>query len=384
MDMLLQIIEADWTERLRMQHEHTGEADLGSPNTFLKDSLIVQYIGGSSSTGHGGLRRVLRAIFAEGTQRDLTEFSEVWPGERKKRKAKPAKVNTKGMNIEEGEFGDYFDSDSDSMDESDGVQIKQENEAKGKRSGSRISTGSAKKWGTRVEDEAEFIQDDSGPCEAYGGHGALMLRKRILILLTKVASALPDHFVTHNTLLDTLEESTRLLPLPVSAALFTHIQASPATSSPRFTPSTHISMLQEFTRPLLAGSGGSKSKSYFLTQQKLEDEYLPFASGSGSSAVAGGSGDVVADNAKLSLCLEAMLRLLHAETKLDSSNGRLRKAVEKGMKARRSVVDAGGGDQSKKRKVDGDDGVNQALQTFNACQARMKVLLIMIERSGND
>lgn len=379
MDFMIGVCEDDWAERLRIHEEQKKEE-------VLHGASIVRYIGGAEAVRHGGLRRMMRAIFASGGKEDMQEFGEVWRGETSvvsKKVLDEQDVERGRVNLEEGEWGDWFgesDEDVDDLAQAEdvGVKIKIENTGATTKT-TRRTSGKRKRTST--------IDADSTTDDRIYNPTTLPFRQRITTLLFKIASTLPSHFTTHDALLDTLEEYLRALPLPFFAAF---IAPSPAPQSSLNPPSSHISLLQQIARPLLAGSGAPVPKNWHLTQEVLQSSYLPFASPKSSGV------DAVLDNVRLALCCEGMLRLLwgvpgalrmhagdgskKAGTKKRKSvadeASSLRVAVERGIEARRSVVEKV---LSKKSSVRED--LKEALAWFDSTEMRLCGLLVMIEQT---
>lgn len=356
MQFLARVLEDDWAERLRLFEEAkaAGQTKLEA-ESVLAESVIVMYIGGAEAVRQGGLRRMMKSVFANGSQDHLSEFGEVFLCETKEAKEKVLlSVNAKQMNIEEGDFGDYFDSSDDAEAGVDEVVAKQEPGTGLKRSRRSGNAGGKR---TRTSD-AEVLDKDR---RDYGDHEAIQLRKQVLGLLFKVASTLPAHFTGHDALVDVCEEFMRPLPLPVFAAMISNASLG--------VPSSHISLLQEIARPLLASSGAPIVKSYHLTQAVLESSYLPFASGSDK---------VLVDNTRLTLCLEGMVRLLDSEIGMSANGNKLRKAVEQGMEARRTAVDATCSTMSPKAKE--SDEHKEVKAWLESTEMRLNTSLSLIER----
>lgn len=130
LEAMLDVLEDDWAERQRLAGSTKGvtegtDSDTGNARDddvrepVLKDSLIVSYL--PSEHSRGGYRRVVRAIFADGSASSLKEFKEVFPNETRSgsKKAASALKRKRGVsvNIEEDVYGDYLDQDS--LDETD-------------------------------------------------------------------------------------------------------------------------------------------------------------------------------------------------------------------------------------------------------------------------
>lgn len=176
---MVELLEDDWQERLRLAQEPGKE-------NALRESLIVQYLAVVGTGGRTGKRGIMRAIFADGSPKAMDEFKEVFFNETMERK-KPANVNAtrKKINIDEGDFGDYFeDEDGDKID----VKIEIKEESSDRRSSKKFSRGpatpdraSAKAAGDAARSPEVFGTD------AFGDVDALLLRRRILVLVSSVS-----------------------------------------------------------------------------------------------------------------------------------------------------------------------------------------------------
>jgi len=172
---MVDLLEDDWEERFGLVVEPGKE-------NVLRESLIMQYLGVAGTAGRTGRRRIMRAIFADGSPKALSEFKEVFRNETKERK-KPDVVTAarKKVNIDEGNFGDYLeDEDGDEFE----VKMELKEEDGGRRSSKRFSRGPA----TPNRDSAMVVGDTArlpevSGTEALGDVDALLLRRRILVLV---------------------------------------------------------------------------------------------------------------------------------------------------------------------------------------------------------
>src|SRR5262249_23034934 len=100
LEFMLQVLEEDWTLR--------------HGNEDWKQSLIWQFI--QSSTGESGRsRRIMRALFADGTPRTLNEFTQMFKGELKEppKDADKIKRTKVKVSVDEEIYGDWMENDSD-------------------------------------------------------------------------------------------------------------------------------------------------------------------------------------------------------------------------------------------------------------------------------
>jgi hypothetical protein len=109
LEFALDVLDADWEERRR-------QADKLKDSKPLEESIILRYL--DSADSRAGRRRVLRSILANGEEKALYEFGEVWKDETKERKIKENDVMapTKKVDLDADEWGDYdLDVDEDEV-----------------------------------------------------------------------------------------------------------------------------------------------------------------------------------------------------------------------------------------------------------------------------
>lgn len=193
LELMLELLEDDFSERVRLAD---AAADVRDKETILSESLVVQYFGEEASAGRTERRRIMRAIFATGTDRNTAEFREIFEKETEERKVKPqetrfggtttkdSKGKRKRLNLDDGDFGDYYDDNDE--DEED-VVVKEE---LGLRSSTRLSRQDTRALTDAGDDEedTEDITQATDPKEAYGGTEAILLRRRILVLVSLTKS----------------------------------------------------------------------------------------------------------------------------------------------------------------------------------------------------
>ncbi|KMU78686.1 hypothetical protein CISG_01726 [Coccidioides immitis RMSCC 3703] len=127
LEFLCEALEADWRERMRLvvelERDPEGETAVRAEcERILCGSLIYQYYKATSGVSSPD-RRMMRAIFADGTPGSTNEFREVFHKELlelKEETAKPRKREV-NVNIDEEIYGDYLEWDVDD-DESDSVR----------------------------------------------------------------------------------------------------------------------------------------------------------------------------------------------------------------------------------------------------------------------
>lgn len=261
----------------------------------------------------GRQRRILRAIFADGRTKSVAEFGEIWQNETKElKKQTDIKKVDKKIDIEADDYGDYME-DEDDEDLEDSPEE---------------ASASAEDITNEPQDSIPNVAED------LGGMDSVNLRLRLLSLLSKASAVLPNAFTDLNTLYDNFLEHFRLLPL---SAFFLVI--SPMTLR-AFTPAAASSLAGYILRSLIAASAPLPPNDN-ISQDILETSYLPYAANTSS----------LADNTRVSLCVETLLRLLDMHVGL-TWTPELQEAAEKGVKARSAKAKM----KKKKSKRGGKDG----------------------------
>ncbi|KAE8328332.1 hypothetical protein BDV39DRAFT_214455 [Aspergillus sergii] len=313
LEYMCEVLEDDWNERKRMSDRNTN-----IDHKVLKDSLIFRYIT-ETTAGYGRNRRILRAIFADGGSTSVNEFREVFHHELKKPKQdKNTKKREVQVNIDEDQYGDYLTDDDDdssdnnnNMNDPDTVSKRPTRQTKRPRRGTRAKD--AKSADAVDTTSTVYALSD---VSSHGGFQSLALRQRLLHLLSGVAEALPDDFISLEELYHLFVENIRHLPLPVFQALVT-----PSTL-PYF--STEVcTTLCECLLFRIRESAAPDTDEEYLSQAKLEECFLPYAASTNS----------VVDNTKMSILLEALLILLANSDMLKVTTD-LQEAVEEGIQRR--------------------------------------------------
>lgn len=303
----------------RVRKKEPKNDDLG----IFRESLIFQYI--TSNSTYGRDRRIMRAIFADGKPKSA-EFRAIFKDEIKPTNSKKSPPNSKkraGFDIDKGEYGDYQnDSDETYAASGNGTnsaspfpQGRTIRRSKRTRRGTRNITDGA----TDPETEIPNTHHNSA-ISSLGGYNSLALRQQLLGLLTKVSATLPTDFIPLDDLYHMFAENIRDLPLPV----FQHITTP--SLLPGLGPEEHSSLCLVLFY-VMRESSALTTDATCLTSSKLEKFFLPYMAASPS----------VANNAKISMLLEAMMTLLYNE-KMLSATPALKNAVRAGIERRHSVL----------------------------------------------
>ncbi|KAL8713925.1 MAG: hypothetical protein Q9220_002071 [cf. Caloplaca sp. 1 TL-2023] len=322
---MIDALETDWALRARMHEE-----DKSIQPDPREASMAMRYLDSSNASARPE-RRILRAIFADGSSKSTGEFPEIWRNETKERKkdADTKKTEAK-IDIEADQWGDYMQSSSSSSDLED-----------------------APPPASALEPAPDTSITDN--TTSLGEPDAVILRLRLLSLLSTVSVSLPHIFTPLLTLYDLYLEHIRPLALPMFFLLI-----SPS-SMQHFHLSAASSITQIILRSLITSSAPSPVTDD-LTQETLERCYLPHPANTGS----------ISDNAKVSLCVETLLRLLQKHCGLDWSQ-ELQDAVEKGIVAREQKAKKAG-----KGKARGKSDGEGERMWLNGSAGRMRALMKLV------
>ncbi|PLB40089.1 uncharacterized protein BDW47DRAFT_124028 [Aspergillus candidus] len=353
LEFMCEVLEDDWRERMRLAEVAALQNNNDAPNgtakrrlrnrtdnqdqhtAVLRDSLICRYIT-DPSAGFGRNRRILRAVFADGSSSAVSEFRQVFhnelrplrntggdpPGNIKKREVE--------VNVDQGVYGDYL---TEKDDDDDDLSTTEKGTPSRKTKRPRRATRSTTTTGdttieTRPQQSPPPPSTTNTPltndASLLGGLTSLSLRQRLLELLSQVSQKLPREFLPLEDLYHLFVENIRHQPLPIYQALI-----SPSTLS-YLSPAAHTTLC-EFLLYRLRESAAPDSNEDYLNQTKLESCFLPFAASTAA----------VADNAKMSIALEALVMLLAQSDLLTVTDG-FRSAVECGIEARAEKVQTEG------------------------------------------
>ncbi|KAJ5769976.1 uncharacterized protein N7511_002027, partial [Penicillium nucicola] len=339
LQFMCNVLEDDWKERERKWLEAKQNEPKISPDAepktrgtrknahklddleIFRESLIFQYI--SSNTTHGGNRRILRAIFANGLRE---EFKEVFK-KRETAKISKATQNTKKreveVNIEKNEYGDYLD---DSDEEPSGAIDTNSSSSKATAKETKSRRSKRTRRGTKTDldqstttnpisqlQKKTKARDSESDLSSLGGYDSLALRQQLLSILSSVSHRLPKDFIPLDELYHMFVENIRDLPLPI----FQHF-ISPSIL-PHMSPAAQTTLC-ELLLFVMQESSAPRSDNDCLHQDKLEECFLPYAAANPS----------IENNAKVSILLEALMALLHKSDMLFVTP-RLREVVERGV-----------------------------------------------------
>lgn len=316
LEFMCDVLEDDWAERVRRVEEMDSKSARSSK--LLRTSLIMKYIEGTSGIS-GQHRKILRAIFANGSSPSVHEFREVFHKETKEldKKSDTPKKREADVNIEEEIYGDYL-ANSDEGNEEESPKPAEERPTRAKRTRTAAAATAAANTETRMHPsykESEATQSAQAALD-LGDVPAFALRQRLLQLLSTVSDSLPNEFMHLDDLYHLFVEFMRHLPL----ASFQLMVSSPIISG--FSAAARPTLCELLLYRLLESDAPSSSEPY-LTQDKLEECFLPYAANAANAV----------DNTKVSILLETLLRSMATNGMLHIRPS-LKEAVEYGIEAR--------------------------------------------------
>ncbi|PNS19082.1 hypothetical protein CAC42_1818 [Sphaceloma murrayae] len=293
--------------RKRVKGADQQETDL------VAEALLTKYLT-LRSGGRGEKKRIIRAIFANGSKQSMSEFKEIWKNETKPPKeASPDRKPERRLDVQNDEWGDYMDMDDDDAASETQAQL-------GRRRTGRHHEAPTKDGSDDDDSTDELDESLTYTIADYGGISSILLRQRVLGLLVKYVEIYPIGFVDTIELFDLCTEIIR--PLPLHTFLHFVTPSAPYIANPHAQGNLLLDLLRVIT-----GREPKAFKKGVIDQDDLEQHYLPVTA-SQSNAV---------DNAKVSVMVEALMRLLWKEGALDARES-LREAAAEGRTARLDKV----------------------------------------------
>lgn len=366
----LNVIENDWKLRMDRPEQPHRAVEGQSSDTPLEGSIIMRYLqplgAGASRTAR---RRAMRSILARASFKDLTEFPEVFRNELKERKKEPTAEESRQrqrVNIDEGDFGDYFDEDNDEAESStatDGISI-----PNGKRRAVRRGPkGDSHPGNEEILTENNLVPSGTSLID-WGGATALELRQRLLVILTQASLQLPEQFVNLAELLDIYTEFMRPLPVSVFAELMS--PSSMVFKKVSYSTEVYISLVQMLLHALVGSAKAPKVQLLKLpTQHDIQRAYLSCASSSSAPA----------DNAKISLLLEGLLRVLMQQSQGIQAGLGFKADLEWGIEVRRAKA-SNMFSTAKTTRVRDEDA--EAHQWLASSEARLALMAEILEEAS--
>lgn len=337
LDFVLDVLEDDLDSKHRQARDSPEDRD-----KVLSESLLAHYLAPFIDQGRNIKRRIMRAILADGTQQSMNLFPSIYPNETLPPKAKQeTKLGAKrSLDLDQGDFGDYFDSDSDSNGTPGGGP-----QQKAARTSTRHSSTNLSRQGSPASPSTPLQQPSTpptpSPLASHGGSESLRLRLRLLALLTTLSSLAPTLFLDSEDLFDLYTEFLRPLPLPVFSFF-----VLPSNRGRSIDPNSLASLTQMLLRPLLSSSA-PVSNANSLTAERYASHFAPFAANVSS----------VGENARVGICVEGLLRLLWSEGVLANAGEEVKQAVKNAVEEGIRVRDEkASGDGRRKSAGKGEEG----------------------------
>lgn len=324
LEFMCEVLEDDWNEWVRLADE-----DEDSGGEILRRSIIFGYIDSGDAAGFGGVRRILRAVFADASSKSVNEFGQVFSKELEL--LDPDDASPKNTKKRASDVNDQYGNDP-STDEGENSDKKPSPPSHRPKRPRRSTKATPKPIPLPTLSEPALHPDTS----YLGGLPSLTLRARLLSLLANVSDHLPKAFLPNNELYRLFIENIRHLSLRDFEALLS------STTLDSFTPAQQ-STLCECLLHSMRETSAPKIDPDDEHQAKLERHFLPYPAN---------TTDVVA-NAKVSVTLAALLVVLGKRGLLRVSEG-LRDAVERGVMARETKA-LGKGRRKSLGSVDGGE-----------------------------
>ncbi|KAF4550441.1 Hypothetical protein D9617_17g047090 [Elsinoe fawcettii] len=348
LDVMIGLLEQDLNMRqAEVEKRRTNDHDKISDHIF-QDALLSSYVI-LRTQGRGEKKRIMRAILANGSKQSMNEFKEVWHNE-----TKPPKDEKEEVDVDK-----LFKDEDGLMDESvlleDQEYDKETSELAPGRSSRRVEA--SMQDGSDDEQEEVDETDLTHTIHDCGGSASLQLRQRVLGLLIRYSELYPSGFMGTREMLDIVADFMRPLPLHI----FTHFVCP--TKAYIDDPNAHCFLLLDLLCVIVGRQTPSHRKGFLQDQNELEKYYLP-ATASSASAI---------DNAKVSIMVEALMRLMLKEGHL-AARPSLSTAVETGRKARLNRVRS----DKKKQTEAMVQLTTQAVEVVENSSLRMAAMLDVI------
>ncbi|KAG8529477.1 uncharacterized protein KY384_006114 [Bacidia gigantensis] len=330
LEYMIDVLETEWNLRVNKDDN-------------LETSILAQYCGGDGKIA-GLSKRILRAVFADGSGRAASEFGEVWSKETRELKKDGDERKVDKIDIDADNYGDYMDEEKDADLESAPSSSDEDSESQTKRVPKRKEIG--------VVNGSKHL----------GGMEALTLRLRLLSLLSNVSAQTPQSFMAMRNFYDLLLEHIRPLPLPTFFLIM-------SPSGLRYFNVSAASSLTQYILLTMMAANAPQPPNDHLDQALLERCYLPWAANSAA----------VVENTKVSLCVETLLRLLDREGALRGTD-ELMKAAEIGIEARREKSSSSS--RSKGRKGRRSSELNSDQMWLEASAQRIRAVIDLAKRNA--
>jgi hypothetical protein len=353
LDFMVRVVERDLAERV------AREEKLGEGEGRFEESLLANWLGGPEGIQEpGSWKRALRAVFVDAGESDLKQFPEVWERELKERKKE-------NVGFAEGKFTGKVENEDGDISKIAKIDFTNEEFLVLSQEYSPVDSSPS---------SPTFQPTPPRSHEPAHNPSAFTIRLRLLTALSLLCRSLGSTSIAipYSTFFTYFRDAVLHLPLR-QFALYT----STGANSPLL-PEVQSSLLQLLTHPFIdnkAPVNDAEDDTY--TWSTLCECYLPFAANTRGAT----------ENAKLSLCIEGLLRLwagvIASDPDVDMSDAvqPLKRALEKGIEARREKS-ASENDGRRRRKAREDPEEEEARAVLEASGWRMgAVIQLLAERS---
>lgn len=308
LEYMLEVLETDWD--LREETDVDGQ------------SLLWQYLKfATGGTARG--RRILRAIFADGSPAALKEFQEIFRKELKEPRSEQDKTKKQeekvAVDVDQEIYGDWMQDEETSSDEDDNAKRDDMLQPRpAKRLRTRTPHRTKKPLFAETDDSDASTQDEKGGSKGLGPPDSINIRLRLLQLLSNFSSGLNQMTPNQDPIFPDPHELYTLFvefirPLPLSA--FQKIVFRTNTLDEGLRGESRIALCEFLLQRTIASDTKNQGISTFepMTQERLVTEYLPYTAGKGT----------IEAQAKVSVLLESLVRLMTT-----SNNNVLRRSAD--------------------------------------------------------
>ncbi|KAI9735696.1 MAG: hypothetical protein M1818_006304 [Claussenomyces sp. TS43310] len=310
LEHMLDVLDADWKERLRLDNLDKDETqtDPEAEHRMLKECMLLRYMSANGSRSHA-VKRVVKAIFADGSSDAMRAYPEVFLNEAKNVQDQSGRKRKREaeMDLDKEQYGDYIEDEELDL----GGEAPPDS--------SQLSQPTPPLSDDEDKERRQMASRLSNPSASLGGPEAMVLRLRLLSLLSRASAFFPDSFTAVQELYTLYYDSIRPLPLPTFALFFAH-------SAPLHLPPAVLSSLAQVHLHRLTAAARRPNDD--LDQDVLARHILPLAAISAA----------VDDNAKVALLAESLLRLFARSCDLDPDDAALVRGLDAGIAARDARV----------------------------------------------
>ncbi|RDA92768.1 hypothetical protein CP533_0816, partial [Ophiocordyceps camponoti-saundersi (nom. inval.)] len=335
LEFMLDLLDADWEERTRLDAEaHEANEGDEEPITSRAQSIIAMYMDQRDGR-QPGLKRITKALFADGGDLSTSAFPEVFEKEPRGPGKTSKKRKREKLDLQNDKFGDYLDENSIS---------------------SGVSEPPTPQKPRGVRKDVPF------GCSSPGLAESVPLRLRFFARLSAAACALRRRDEL-NRLYENFAVAIKTLPLPMFSLLVSQ-RENPLP------PEAHVTIAKELFHLLLPAKHKDPSKVDAendalggLTMPMLEHCYILWPANTVG----------LEDNAKLSLVVEHAMQLLWNCDMLEYSDSFAEAAV-KGIEARETKSTS-----KRTGKARADAGDVAARDVLNNSAERIRILLDLLK-----